>query len=187
MSKAIKLFDPHFTHKEVLELTGIPDRTLLVWKQRGVIRLFLDEFTENRGLRLFAPIDVMLVGVLYAIVRSTHVKPSEYAGAVRIILSERPNKLLSNTYYSDYLQMGVDEARETIKLEMADPMFLGIHTIDGSAESACIRQSKISEFYDKSSWNNLSMARAPHVMIPLDHLLIRIRDEMKKLYEVEIK
>jgi len=72
----ISIYEASFTHSEVVKLTGIPDRTLHNWLQREVITLHKDFFTPGGGRRLYTPIDIFKIAVMYELTIYTQFPPS---------------------------------------------------------------------------------------------------------------
>ena len=73
----ISIYESSFTHSEVLNVTGIPDRTLHNWVHRSVIELTAEIFTPGGGRRLYAPLDIFKIAVMYELTKYTQFPPSE--------------------------------------------------------------------------------------------------------------
>jgi len=60
-----------------MHVTGIPDRTLHNWQQRGFLKQLSDTFSPGGGRRLYSMLDIFAIAALHELTRYTRLPPSD--------------------------------------------------------------------------------------------------------------
>ena len=161
--KPFDMAEPTFTHGEVVEITGVPSKTLNNWTQREVI----DLGTMHRtGRRLYSVFDLIELKVIGELVEMVNMPPAQASTAAKWARS-RAFDITARDANGGLLYKGQKQERRH---------FLEIWFENGA--------HKIAKLEGMEWFTNHSCSH-PFIIVPLDDIVLRVVNKSFEVLERE--
>lgn len=160
------IIEPMFIFSEAVEITGVPAKSLNNWTQRGVIDIGV---MHRTGRRMYSVADLVELAIVAELAEFVDMKPGLAVGIAKYV---KPRMFEMNERDEDgeiiYRGPKNDPERRFIRVWFAD----GAHKI------------KVEKGTD---WLNQFAHLHPFIIVPLDHIILKIENKSIDILEREWK